>query len=336
MSIDPTDATSLAMTRRLLLAAAAGAATNGVGGLVQAAPSPRADLSSVTLRVGTYKGNWRALMTAARALDTPYRLEWRELNNGTQHIEAIQAGALDLGFGSEVPAVFAARQKADVRFIAVVREDLNNLVTVARRDAPVRRIADLKGRRVAFSRGTIAHAFLSRQLTAAGLTMADISPVHLSPVDALSAFDRGDVDGWAIWGYSGQLARTTHGGRVIQTAVGHASGNFPIYAHPSSIGQPEKAAAIADFLLRLRGAYRWANGHFLEFARAQNAETRVPVGDLVELWNNRSTDYDLLPADARAVLEHQRMADLFLKEGVLDAPTQVAGFWDHRFDATLR
>lgn len=321
-----------ALRRRSLLAVTA----CGLSGLAWAAPPVLPDLSSTTLRVGTYKGNWRALMTAAQALDTPYRLEWRELNNGTQHIEAIQAGALDLGFGSEVPAVFAARQQADVRFIAVVREDLNNLLTVARRDAPVRRIADLKGRRVAFSRGTIAHCFLSRQLAAAGLAMADIVPVHLSPVDALSAFDRGDVDAWAIWGYSGQLARTTHGGRVIQTALGFASGNFPVYAHPASINQAQRAAAVADFLLRLRRSYRWANRHFIEFARAQHAETRVPVGDLVELWNNRSTDYDVLPADASVVAEHQRVADLFQREGVLDAPTQVARFWDHRFDPVLR
>lgn len=61
----------------------------------------------------------------------------RELNNGVLQIEAINGDALDLGSGSEIPALFAARQKANVRFIAVVREDLNNQVTMARKDTAI-------------------------------------------------------------------------------------------------------------------------------------------------------------------------------------------------------
>jgi sulfonate transport system substrate-binding protein len=125
------------------------------------------------------------------------------------------------------------------------------------------------------------------------------------------------------------------GARVLKTALGYASGNFPVYANPAALADAGRQAAIADFLLRLRQAYRWSNRHYLAFAQAQSAETRVPVGDLVELWNNRSTDSDLLPADARALADHQDVADVFLKAGVLDAPVRVAPFWDHRFDAAL-
>ena len=307
----------------------------GLGVAAQAAGATAADLSRVTLRIGTYKGNWRALLTAANALDTPYRIDWRELNSGVLHIEAINGDALDLGSGSEIPALFAARQKAQVRFIAVVREDLNNQVTLARKDAPIKTIADLKGKRVGYVRATTAHYFLTKQLAEAGLRFADITPINLSPADGLSAFDRGDLDAWAIYGYSGQLARIKHGARVIKTGKGYLSGNFPIYANPKSVNDPLKAAAIADCLQRLRAAYLWANGNFLALAKAQSAETRVPVGDIIELWNNRSTDYDLRPADARVVAGHQDVADLFLKVGVLDGPAQVAPHWDHSFDKAL-
>lgn len=312
-----------------------GAGAFGLAGAAQAATPDTTALRQVTLRVGVYKGNWRALLTAARLLDAPYRIDWRELNNGTLHIEAINANALDLGFGSEIPALFAARQKADVRFIAVVREDLNNLVTVARKETPIRAIADLRGRRVGYSRGTIAHYFLSQQLAEAGLSFADIVPVNLSPSDALSAFDRGDIDAWSIWAFNGQLVRTRYGARVVKTAKGYASGNFPIYANPKALADAPRQAAVADFLLRLRQAYRWANGHFLDFAQVQSAETRVPVGDIIELWNNRSTDFDLRAPDDQVVADHQRVADQFLKLGVLDGPALVAPLWDRRFDKLL-
>ena len=318
--------------RRRVLIAAAGASFVGVPFVSRAAT----DLSKVTLRIGTYKGNWRALLVAARLTDTSYTIDWRELNNGVLHIEAINGDALDLGSGSEIPGVFAARQKANVRFIAVVREDLNNQVTLARKDTAIRTIADLKGKRVGYVRATTAHYFLQKQLAEAGLSFQDITAINLTPADGLSAFDRGDLDAWAIYGYNGQLARTRFGARVIKTGKGYLSGNFPIYANPKSIGDPLRQAAITDYLLRLRKAYAWANDNYLAYARAQADETRVPVGDLIELFNNRSDDYALRPVDARVVKGHQDVADTFTKIGVLDGPADVAPLWDHRFDAALR
>ena len=137
-----------AARRRLLLAGAAVAAAPWAAKAAFATPAVNTDLAGTTLRVATYKGGWRALLQAAGLADTPYRIDWRELNNGVLHIEALNADALDIGSGSEIPAVFAARQKANVRLITRVREDLNNRVTLARKDTPIHSISDLKGKRV--------------------------------------------------------------------------------------------------------------------------------------------------------------------------------------------
>ncbi len=329
------DNTTPSTTRRTLLRAGLGAATLASLGVPALAAGPAPDLSKVTLRIATYKGLWRPLLAASGQGQTPYRIEWRELNNGVLHIEAINGDALDLGSGSEIPALFAARQKAQVRFIAVVREDLNNQVTLARKDAPIQRIADLKGKRVGYVRATTSHYFLSRQLAEAGLSFADITPVNLTPADGLSAFDRGDLDAWAIYGYNGQLARLRYGARVLKTGEGYLSGNFPVYANPKSVQDPLKHAAISDYLQRLRRAYLWANGNYLAYARAQSEETRVPVGDLIELWNNRSTDFDLRAVDDGVVKGHQAVADAFLQLGVLDGQAQVAPLWDRSFSGAF-
>ena len=62
----------------------------------------------------------------------------------------------------------------------------------------------------------------------------------------------------------------------------------------------------------------------------------MPVGDLIELWNSRSTDYDLRPVDDAVVQGHQAVADTFLQLGVLDGPAQVAPLWDRSFKNLLR
>jgi sulfonate transport system substrate-binding protein len=321
--------------RRWLHSAGAAAAFGAMGPLAGAATPTPADLGGVTLRVGTYKGLWRPLIEASGQGRTPYKIDWRELNNGVLHIEAIQGDALDLGSGSEIPATFAARQKAKVRFVAVIHEDLNNQATLARKDAPIRSIADFKGKRVGYVRATTAHYYLSKQLAEAGLSFSDIQPINLSPADGLSAFARGDLDAWAIYGYNGQLARTQYGARTIKTGKGYLSGNFPVYANPRAVDDPLRHAAITDFLLRLQRAYAWANDNYLEYAKAQSAETRVPVGDLIELFNGRSNDYALGPVSNSVVRSHQEVADTFLKLGVLDGPAEVAPLWDRSFGAAL-
>ncbi|MGJ7508613.1 ABC transporter substrate-binding protein [Variovorax sp. GT1P44] len=322
--------------RRWLQAAGAAAALGAAGPLAASAvAATAADLSGVTLRIGTYKGLWRPLIEASGQGKTPYRIDWRELNNGVLHIEAIQGDALDVGSGSEIPATFAARQKAQVRFIAVIHEDLNNQATLARKDAPIRSVADFKGKRVGYVRATTAHYYLSKQLADVGLSFSDIQPINLSPADGLSAFARGDLDAWAIYGYNGQLARTQYGARTIKTGKGYLSGDFPVYANPRAVDDPLRHAAITDFLLRLQRGYAWANDNYLDYAKAQSAETRVPVGDLIELFNGRSNDYGLGPVTNAVVRSHQEVADTFLKLGVLDGPTDVAPLWDRSFGPAL-
>lgn len=331
----PHTPSSPAWSRRQWLQAAAAAATAGAGLPFAQAAAPSADLSGLTLRIGTYKGLWRPLIQAAGLADTPYKIDWRQLNNGVLHIEAINGDALDLGSGSEIPATFAARQKAGVRFIAATREDLNNQVTLARKDAPIRTIADLKGKRVGYVRATTAHYYLSKQLTEAGLSFNDIQAVNLTPADGLSAFARGDLDAWAIYGYNGQIARTQYGARTLKTGKGYLSGNFPIYANPRAVDDPRRRAALTDYLLRLQRAYVWANANYLAYAKAQSAETRVPVGDLVELFNGRSDDYSLGPVTDAIVRSHQEVADTFRRLGVLDGPAPVAPLWDFSFGRAL-
>lgn len=325
-----------AWSRRQWLQAAGGVATAAAGGWPVAHAASAPSLSGVTLRIAFYKGLHQTLLQSAGLADTPYRIEWKEFNSGVLHIEAINGDALDLGSGSEIPPVFAARARSPVRIVAVYHEDLNNQGTFVPKDSPVRSVADLRGKRVGYVRGTTAHYYLYKQLIEAGLGFNDIQAINLTPADGLSAFARGDLDAWAIWGYNGQLARTRYGARTLKTGVGYLSGNFLIYANPKAIADPLRQAAIADYLQRLQRAYAWSNDHYRVYAEAQAKETRVPVGDILELYNNRSQDGSLVASSEAAIRSHQEVADAFLQLGVLDGPADVRPLWDRSFDKVLR
>src|SRR5580704_8501994 len=75
------------------------------------------------------------------------------------------------------------------------RPEWTALVTT--KDSKITTVADLRGKRVAVTRGTDPHIFLVRALFDAGLSEKDITPVLLQHADGKTALIRGDVDAWA-------------------------------------------------------------------------------------------------------------------------------------------
>ena len=65
------------------------------------------------------------------------------------------------------------------------------------KDSPIQKVADLKGKRVAVTRGTDPHIFLLRALDRFGMSERDINMVLLQHPDGKTALMRGDVDAWA-------------------------------------------------------------------------------------------------------------------------------------------
>ena len=68
---------------------------------------------------------------------------------------------------------------------------------VTKGDSPIKTVADLKGQRVAVTRGTDPHIFLVRALAEAGMTEKDVKLVLLQHADGRTALERGDVVAWA-------------------------------------------------------------------------------------------------------------------------------------------
>lgn len=294
------------------------------------------DLSKVTLRAAFYKGLHNTLLKAAGLDDTPYKIEWKEFNSGGQHIEAINAGSLDFGSGSEIPAVFAAQGHSKARVAAVYREDLNNQGLFVQGKSNIQTVADLKGKRVGYTRGSTSHYYLYKMLKEVGLSLNDIDSRVLSPADGLSAFASGQIDAWAVWGFNGQQARVKYGARTLKTAVGYLSGNFLIYTSVDVIDDPLKHAALADLLLRLQKAYDWSNKNYEKYAQLQSAVTRVPVADILDLFNHRSQDYNLIATSEAAIQSHQNVADTFFELGLLTKAVDVRSLWNKSFDSQLQ
>jgi sulfonate transport system substrate-binding protein len=121
---------------------------------------------------------------------------WVQTLGFNKALEFLNAGSIDLGSTAGAAALVAKINGNPIKSIYVYsRPEWTALVT--RKDTPISKISDLKGKRVAVTRGTDPHIFLVRALQSVGLTERDISPVLLQHPDGKTALIRGDVDAWA-------------------------------------------------------------------------------------------------------------------------------------------
>ena len=123
-------------------------------------------------------------------------IRWVQTLGSNKALEFLSAGSLDFGSSAGAAALIAKINGNPIRSIYVYsRPEWTALVT--RKDTAIEKVADLKGKRVAVTRGTDPHIFLVRALQGAGLTERDITPVLLQHPDGKTALIRGDVDAWA-------------------------------------------------------------------------------------------------------------------------------------------
>jgi sulfonate transport system substrate-binding protein len=123
-------------------------------------------------------------------------IRWVQTLGSNKALEFLNAGSIDLGSTAGSAALVAKINGNPIKSIYVYsRPEWTALVT--RKDTTISKIADLKGKRVAVTRGTDPHIFLVRALLSVGLSEKDITPVLLQHPDGKTALIRGDVDAWA-------------------------------------------------------------------------------------------------------------------------------------------
>jgi len=302
--------------RRLLLAIAVLALA---GGAAQA---------QNTLRIGYQKNGALVILKQQRQLETELgprgiAVQWVEFQSGPPLLEALNAGSIDFGATGDTPPVFA--QAAGVPFVYVGAQPVSgrNAAVLVRRDGPIAGIADLRGQRVAVTKGSSAHYQLVRTLRSAGLTLSDIRPVYLQPSDAAAAFRAGSVAAWTIWDPFYAIAERDPGARVLTDGSIAPSNSFFLARRDYAEHFP---AVIVSVLRAANGAAAWSDAHQEDLARIMADVTGVDV-DAQRVAAARGT-YRVAFLDDAVIRTQQGVADTFHALGVIPAAIDVrAAVW---------
>ena len=328
-------------TQRLaagVLALAALAALPGCGagsGNAQAVRSDGSvDLSKVTLTVGDQKGGSKALLAAAGLLDhVPYDISWKSFTSGPPLLEALNAGAIDIGGVGNTPPLFAAAAKSKITVVTGATMGAKGDTIVVPKSSPIKSVEDLKGKKVAVAEGSSANYDLLAQLAKAGLSYKDIDVKALQPADALAAFTNHHVDAWAIWDPYTAQAELESSARILVDGSGLVNGMSFEAANPDALADKATQAALEDYVTRLAKAQVWSNTHRAEWAKVWSKETGLAPAVTLRAVNRRTAKPT--PIDASVISSEQEMADAFVKAGILPDKFDVRGFFTAKYNNTV-
>ncbi|GAA2056118.1 ABC transporter substrate-binding protein [Williamsia deligens] len=294
-----------------------------------------AQLSTVTLNVGDQKGGTQALLQASGQLSgTPYKVSFSTFTSGPPQVEAATAGRIDFAVTGNTPPIFGAASDARIKVVSAYTNDASGDQILVPKTSTARSVADLRGKRIAFGKGSSAHGHLLLQLSKAGLTPADVQLVPLQPADALTAFTAGQVDAWAIWDPFTAIAQQQTGARTLTTAQGVANGYGFGIASQQALGDPAKNTALADLVSRIAKASAWAKANPTEWAAKYSAAVKIdPVaGETAQKRSLRPA----IPLDDSIVASEQKLYDAFVAAKQIPAGKLFSDFVDTRYDAAVK
>ncbi|MGU3664986.1 ABC transporter substrate-binding protein [Methylobacterium sp. A49B] len=283
---------------------------------------------TVVLRVGDQKGGNRSLLEiAGTARDLPYRIEWSEFPAAAPILEALNAGALDVGYTGDLSFLTVFAAGAPIKAIGGTRSNPRTQAILVRQDSTIRSAADLKGKRLAGTRGGWGQFLISATLEKAGIAPSEASFAPLNPVDAKVALMAGSVDAWAVWEPYVSFATLKDHARPFADGTDLTPTITFIVASDAAIAT--KRAAVQDFLNRLSKARLWSLDHLDEYARSTAGLTKLPEDVLRAAYTAQRTGP--IAIDDGVVREVQEAADRATRYGILSKTLDVGRAVDRSF-----
>ncbi len=236
-------------------------------------------------------------------------VKWIDFPAGPQLLEAINVGSVDIGPTGESPPIFAQAAGASITYIAGIAPSPSGEAILVPQNSAIKTVADLKGKKVAFQKGSSAHYFLVQILEKAGLQYSDVQPVNLPPPDARAAFVKGSVDAWAIWDpFYAAVEQKTNARVLVDGKEVNKQGGYYLASRKFATENPQLIKTILEEIQKLED---WSS-HNQEAV----AEALAPVLGLDLETMKKATfrkRFGVVPINEQLIAEQQKVADTFYR-----------------------
>ena len=282
-----------------------------------------------------------ALETSGLIDDLDVDVEWANITGGPKTLEAFRADAIDIGSVADIPPLFAHWTGTDVRIVAA-REtvDPDQHPTYELGVAPgvdVKDLADLEGKKIAYSPGQAQGALVLNVLREAGLSQDDVELVEMQSVDdAFSVALAGKQVDVAPLGQTlvkTYLAKYERDG-ASTIAPGVRDDAWTLYTPTSVLEDADKAAAIKEYVGVWAEAQQWISDHPDEFAQAYYVDHEGLSEEDAAYVVEALGEFTVPTSWDEFISRHQKTVDTLVEEQEQE-PLDVETLYDRRFEKAI-
>jgi sulfonate transport system substrate-binding protein len=253
-------------------------------------------------------------------------VEWTQSLGSNKALELLNSKSVDFGSTAGAAALIGKANGNPIKTIYVYsRPEWTALVV--RKDSPITKVEDLKGKKVAVTRGTDPHIFLLRALHEAGLTEKDIQMVVLQHPEGRIALEKGDVDAWA--GLDPMMAQTEiqSGSRLFYRNV-----NFNSYGVLNV--REEFARQYPAYVQRVLAAYEkariWAIQNPEEFHKLFAAAAKLDDAVVAKVLQRTDLSRPVIGDEQKKIIVAS--GDVLKQNNVIGSSTDVSATVDNLID----
>lgn len=234
-------------------------------------------------------------------------VEWNQFPSGPKLLEGMSANGVDFGYVAPAPPISA--QAAGVPLVYTAGEPLATATEaiLIPKDSPIQKVEDLKGKKVAFNKGSNVQYVLAKAVERVGLKYSDVQPVFLPTAEGRSAFERGDIDAWVIWDPFLTAAQKQTGARVLVDGKGLMSnGSFYIATRSFVEQNPDTVKIIVEELEKASICANKNKDAFVKIcADSMGMDTSIMETALSKY------NFEIEPITSEHVAGQQKIADTF-------------------------
>ncbi|MBY0219828.1 aliphatic sulfonate ABC transporter substrate-binding protein [Paenibacillus illinoisensis] len=301
---------------------------------IEGNPDSKAPYEDVTVKIGVQgKGGLFGKAQEQKWFEEAFgevgaKVEWVEFQSGPPMVEAMASNHLDFAGMGNMPPISAQAAGIDFKIISQVLDGKNNVAIIVPTDSLIQTIADLKGKKVAVTKGSNAYNFLYQVLVKAGLAKSDIQEIQLQPDETQPSFESGKVDAWAVWDPYITLNTLSGKGRVLADGEteGVLSPSFQLVRSDFANEYPE---LVTLYLKIFEQARQWEATNQEEAFQRYADERNIPI-ELVQGMQSRAAMINI-PVSDDIIASQQNTADFQFELGTIRKRINVADVFDNQY-----
>jgi sulfonate transport system substrate-binding protein len=277
------------------------------------------------VRIGHQKFDPFTLVKARRELEKQLEplgvtVEWTEFQAGPPMLEALNVGSIDIGRTGDAPPVVAQAADAPLVYIGGSAPKDRSSALIVLPDSPIQTIADLRGKKIAYTKGSSANYLVVKVLEEGGLSLDDVESVYLPAADARSAFEQGSVDAWVIWDPFYAAAQQQAKARVIRDSKGLVANRDFYLANNAYVN--ENQDVIEAIAQATQEVATWADANPDEVVNILAPILGIDAVVLDTVTKRRN--YGFEPMSDEMIAEQQEIADTFSQLNLIPKSVNVA------------